>query len=192
MASDGDGDRSHVHCRMLPAFAAGLCLLIFAQPQAAAAKTMCYGRPATIVGTPGNDELQGERDRRNVIAGLGGRDKIKGLNLNDVICGGSGRDIIDGGLGSDKILGGRDDDVLEGEDGNDLVAGEAGDDGLYGDSIFALRTAGWTPCLAEPATTAPTEVLSRTRSRAGRASTGCTETAERTRSTAATIPTRRT
>jgi uncharacterized delta-60 repeat protein len=93
----------------------------------------CAGKPATIVGTGGNDNLKGTRGA-DVIVGLGGNDKISGLGGNDVICGGSGNDRIFGGNGSDKLYGEAGKDTLSGGSGNDTESGGAGNDKLSGGS----------------------------------------------------------
>jgi Ca2+-binding RTX toxin-like protein len=76
----------------------------------------CWGRKATIVGTPGNNVLIGTRGR-DVIVGLEGNDTIKGHGGNDVICGDNGADKIVGGKGVDLIGGGRGDGRLYGNVG---------------------------------------------------------------------------
>lgn len=93
----------------------------------------CAGKPATIVGTSGNDSLRGT-SRADVIVGLGGNDKISGLAGNDVICGGSGNDRVFGGNGSDKLYGQNGKDTLSGGSGNDTESGGAGNDKLSGSS----------------------------------------------------------
>ncbi len=65
----------------------------------------CFGKKATIVGTPGNDRIPGT-SRADVIVGLGGNDRINGLGGNDLICGGDGNDTLIGGTGTDRISGG--------------------------------------------------------------------------------------
>jgi len=72
----------------------------------------CDGKPATIIGTAGNDNLTGT-DADDVIVGLGGKDKLNGGSGNDTICGFDGADIIVGGPGDDVLLGGRGSDWLE-------------------------------------------------------------------------------
>ena len=47
----------------------------------------CGGRRATIVETARRDLLRGTR-RADVIATLGGNDRVDGLRGNDVVCGG--------------------------------------------------------------------------------------------------------
>ena len=103
----------------------------------------CNGKPATIVGTDGPDQLGagiGGTRGPDVIVGLGGNDIIVEGNGNDVICGGKGGDYLVGGKGNDILLGqsGRDDfngcqakrchwslsagkDRCEGGKGNDLT-----------------------------------------------------------------------
>jgi hypothetical protein len=89
------------------------------RPAAAVAPAAtCKGKPATIVGTPGNDGLKGTSGK-DVIAGLGGNDKLSGLAGNDLICGGAGKDTLKGGGGKDTLLGQKGKDVLKGGPGKD-------------------------------------------------------------------------
>jgi hypothetical protein len=62
----------------------------------------CDGRPATIVGTPGDDVIVGTPGP-DVIAARDGNDIVWGLAGDDVICGGPGSDLLVGGLGDDSI-----------------------------------------------------------------------------------------
>ena len=87
----------------------------------------CYGLRPTIVGTPGDDVIQGT-NRIDVIMGLGGNDTIRGGNGLDIICGGAGDDKIYGDNGVDVLLGGFGDDVLEGGNGLDTLIGGPGQD----------------------------------------------------------------
>ena len=89
----------------------------------------CFGLPATVIGTEGNNILRGTPGD-DVIVGLGGNDIIYGLGGNDVICGGDGNDILTGGAGNDRFDGGADNDVLNGESGNDRLLGGTGNDVL--------------------------------------------------------------
>lgn len=93
----------------------------------------CRGQLATIVGTPGRDNLRGTPNR-DVIAGLGADDTIRGSNGGDLICGGQGRDRLHGGKGSDSASGGRGSDSLFGGRGEDRLQGRRGDDVLRGRS----------------------------------------------------------
>lgn len=105
-----------------------------------AAAPSCFGRPATIVGTGGNDELRGTRGP-DVVVAKGGRDRVIGRGGDDVICGGPGKDIlegeggndsIDGGGGSDDVIGQAGNDTLLGGGNNDYLEGALGDDDLDG------------------------------------------------------------
>ena len=51
------------------------------------AETTCFGEPATIVGTSGDDNLTGTANN-DVIVGLAGDDFIDGLDGDDKLCGG--------------------------------------------------------------------------------------------------------
>jgi len=95
------------------------------------AAPMCNGRPATIVGTSGDDVLRGTSGP-DVIVGLGGNDTIEGLAGADVICGGAGNDIIRAGWGNDVVFAGTGRDVLRGSNGNDALYGQAGRDDIQG------------------------------------------------------------
>jgi Ca2+-binding RTX toxin-like protein len=102
----------------------------------------CHGREADIVGTDGNDVLQGTPER-DVIWGGNGDDLIYGSLGNDLICGGAGADQIHGGRGNDEVDGGAgagdqvngdlgDDKIVGGPGGNDEVAGDLGIDVVNG------------------------------------------------------------
>jgi PKD repeat protein len=83
-----------------------------------APEARCGGLVATIVGTPGPDQLSGT-PARDVIHGLGGNDVINGRGGNDVICGGAGNDRLRGGAGGDLLNGGPGTDIARGGAGND-------------------------------------------------------------------------
>ena len=70
-----------------------------------AAPPMCDGKPATIVGTMGDDVLRGTNGD-DVIIGLGGDDRLVGRGGNDALCGGNGDDTLVGGPGDDVMIGG--------------------------------------------------------------------------------------
>ncbi len=94
----------------------------------------CGGAPATIIGTPGADSIDGTSGN-DVIVGLGGDDTIRGLRGDDVICGGSGDDVVRAGPGSDAIYGGSGNDILRSGPGHDGgLDGGAGNDRLYGET----------------------------------------------------------
>jgi predicted extracellular nuclease len=100
----------------------------------------CNGLPATLIGTPGDDVIDGTNGD-DVIVALGGNDTINGGNGNDVICGdggndtlngGNGIDLLFGGFGNDTLDGGHDPDTLNGGSGIDSLTGGNGDDILGG------------------------------------------------------------
>ena len=96
---------------------------------------LCDCRPATIVGTNGNDHLAGTPGN-DVIHGLDGGDIITGLGGNDVMCGGLGRDRLSGNRGKDRLFGGAGRDVLRGGSGNDRLFGRSGYDAMNGQLGF--------------------------------------------------------
>ena len=107
------------------ALALGCAALTFDAAVAGSAEVpRCDGRPATIVGTEGNDVIQGTPHDDVIWAGGG----------NDVVYGGGGNDVICGGPGNDVLHGGRGDDWLDGGPGRDIVLGELGDDTVLGGS----------------------------------------------------------
>ena len=118
----------------------------------------CGGRPATIVGTSGDDFISGTKDD-DVIDGLGGNDVIKGRMGDDCLIGGDGRDLLIGGAGADKHFGGAGIDRIRGVNGNDKLNGGEGDDGLkggYGDDVMK-GGAGDDLCAGGPDTDTATE-----------------------------------
>jgi Ca2+-binding RTX toxin-like protein len=123
---------------------------------------------SVIVGTPGNDTLQGTffadsidgmggndtiygAQGDDTIDGMGGDDTIYGAEGDDTIAGGGGQNALYGesgndrltasGSAGDRLFGGLGNDVLEGGAGNDRLQGDAGSDRLTGGSgadIFAF------------------------------------------------------
>jgi Tol biopolymer transport system component len=105
----------------------------------------CAGRIATIVGTPGRDNIKGTK-HKDVVVALGGDDRIRTFTKADVICAGPGRDQVDAGDngeggGSDLVMAGPGNDKVTlgpelgrafGEGGNDILLGSKGGDALYG------------------------------------------------------------
>jgi Tol biopolymer transport system component len=91
-------------------------------PAAPAAKPLCQGRAATIVGTAARDVLRGT-PKADVIVALGGNDLVRGVGGNDRVCAGAGNDRVEGGAGADR---------LEGAAGNDRLLGGRGSDRLFG------------------------------------------------------------
>lgn len=110
-----------------------------------AAVPLCFGKPATIVGTAGPDVLVGQSGVADVIWGGGGDDRIVGGEYYsdddvpgraaDLLCGETGNDNVYGGPGHDKLNGGDGDDEVDGGYGNDTVQGNAGHDVLVDESM---------------------------------------------------------
>ena len=94
----------------------------------------CFGLPATIVGTGGEDELQGTPEA-DVIVGKDGNDEIDGNGGDDRICGNGGNDDLDvGELDEEMTLRvARASGNGSGPDsGSDMIAGGNGRDFLFG------------------------------------------------------------
>lgn len=120
--------------------ALAILLLVFlpSPAQSAPPPPECYGKPATIVGTPGRDVLVAENPY-DVVVGLGGDDVIRstlgkrgrlfacGGDGNDTIRGTDGFDDLDGEAGSDTIYGRGRSDGISGGDGHDLILGDSWD-----------------------------------------------------------------
>jgi Ca2+-binding RTX toxin-like protein len=98
-------------------------LPILAATPSPAGRASCLGRPATIVGTSGNDTIWGT-SRTDVIVAKAGNDTVNGLGGPDRICGNSGRDTLRGNDGDDDI------DVGRGPEpgSSDAAIGGSGDD----------------------------------------------------------------
>lgn len=77
-------------------------------------RTRCFGRRPTIVGTMGDDTLEGT-SRRDVVVALGGDDRVTGLRMEDVLCASAGADTVAhvDGYGVRLDLGGGDDRLSE-------------------------------------------------------------------------------
>lgn len=91
----------------------------------------CKGKPATLIGTSGNDVLTGTSGR-DVVAALSGNDVVTALGGNDLVCAGGGRDKVNGGGGKDRILGQGGNDRLRGAGGRDTLRGGGGNDKCNG------------------------------------------------------------
>ncbi|WP_329390182.1 hypothetical protein OG625_38470 [Streptomyces sp. NBC_01351] len=86
---------------------------------------LCFGLPATITGTAGNDRINGTAGP-DVIAAGEGDDDVNGLGGDDRICGGNGNDQLTGSGGNDQLAGDGGDDTLLGGLGNDTLDGGPG------------------------------------------------------------------
>src|SRR5215210_5515741 len=84
-------------------------------PASSSSAPACFGHPATIVGTVGDDRLVGQSGVSDVIVGLGGNDHISGGDFYgedeipgdapDFLCGGRGADYVSGSPGDDNLNG---------------------------------------------------------------------------------------
>ena len=110
-------------------------------PTTAQAVVGCMGKPATIVGTAGADDITGTL-HNDVIVGGGGDDAIRGLYGRDLICAGPGDDDLVGGLGRDRLAGGRGDDDVRGGGDPDRLSGGVGADRLRGGGSADLLKGG--------------------------------------------------
>src|SRR4051794_23130064 len=81
--------------------AVGLGLLALV-PTAQSGTPSCFGKPATIVGTDGNDFKVGTTGD-DVIVTLGGADTVHADQGNDFVCSGTGSDSVTGDAGNDRI-----------------------------------------------------------------------------------------
>lgn len=81
-----------------------------------------------LIGTGGNDTIDGFDGGNQLIDGGAGNDWIYGRDGNDVLFGGDGNDRINGGRGNDLLVGGAGNDLLySGRNGSTLEGG-SGDD----------------------------------------------------------------
>lgn len=93
---------------------------------------LCGGKPATCVGTEGEDLILGS-DKNDVIFAGGGNDVVHGDAGDDTICGGHGNDSLMGARGADRLFGGPGSDWLFGAPAADELNGGEGDyDVLWG------------------------------------------------------------
>jgi len=98
--SDWKGEKMN-YFRVL-VVAAGFAV-ISAPLSAAGDPLRCWGERATIVGTTGDDTLNGTA-KLDVIVGREGNDKIYGSGGPDLICGGPGADSINGAMISRVVV----------------------------------------------------------------------------------------
>lgn len=91
----------------------------------------CGGKPATLVGTDGDDTMIGTPGADVMILG-GGNDRAKTKGGSDRVCAGAGKDVVASGGGRDVVLGQGGNDLLKGGGGNDKLNGGGGKDALVG------------------------------------------------------------
>lgn len=99
--------------------------------KAAPPTAFCKGKPATLLGTPGDDRITGTVER-DVIVTFAGNDTIDGVAGRDLVCGSAGDDTIKGNGDNDTLRGGTGNDTLRGGGGNDALSGGGGEDELRG------------------------------------------------------------
>jgi len=97
--------------------------VLFTGGSATGTGATCFGRPATIVGTFGNDVIHGTSGD-DVIVSLSGEDTIFAAAGDDLVCAGTGEDAVVGGHGNDTIAGDGDADMLFGGPGTDRLYGD--------------------------------------------------------------------
>lgn len=96
----------------------------------------------TIVGTGGNDVIQGTAGNDVIFAGSG-NDTVYGNGGDDIICAGGGNDRVYTGGGRDIVSLGSGNDRLEDAGGTNAVTGDSGNDQIEtgsGDDIIAAGT----------------------------------------------------
>ena len=98
-----------------------------------AAKFLCFGTEATIVGTLGPDAILGTTGN-DIIVTRTGDDSINSLSGDDFICTGDGNDSINADIGNDKIDSGKDMDSINAGSGNDQVLSGDDTDSINGGS----------------------------------------------------------
>jgi hypothetical protein len=87
----------------------------------------CFGKPVTISGNAGDNNIKGTSGP-DVIDAKNGENDVNGRGGNDRICGGKDGDDIFGGKGNDKMNSGGSIDFVAGNQGNDLHKAGGGDD----------------------------------------------------------------
>jgi hypothetical protein len=117
-----------------------LCCVPLAEGAVAASYT-CNDKPATKVGTPGNDDIT-TGGAGDVIVTLAGNEIVHSGGGEDTICTGKGTDQIYSAGAADELFGGPDADLLVGGKGPDYEQGQAGQDTFNGqggtDTLYAV------------------------------------------------------
>jgi len=140
--------------RTIPrAATAGVLLLVatspLSLPTAASAARQCFGQAVTLVGTSGDNILEGTPGD-DVIAGGRGNDMIFGRGGDDKICGDEGADSLFGGRGLDRLSGQQGNDTLLAGPGSDWARGDFGDDRIRFGPGNDRNTFGFGSSLPEP------------------------------------------
>jgi Ca2+-binding RTX toxin-like protein len=94
---------------------------------------MCFGQPATFVGTLRHD-VQDGTPGADVFVLLSGPDTVSNaFRGDDFLCGNRGDDTLVAGAGDDTVLGGLGPDSLLAKNGDDVVMGQGGADLIHSD-----------------------------------------------------------
>jgi Ca2+-binding RTX toxin-like protein len=112
------------------ALTVGAMLVAASMTASAGRRPECFGKPATIIGTDGDDQIEGTTGDDVILGGLG-NDHILSGDGDDRVCGGRGWDHVEVGDGLDKATGGRARDAIDatdGQPGDVLYGGRHGDD----------------------------------------------------------------
>ena len=117
--------------RTMPGVLVAALVIVASIGGPAAAAPRCFGEPATIVGTDGDDTLEGTSGGDVIWLG-DGDDTVQARAGSDLACGAGGNDFILLGRGADRATGGSGSDGLFGGAGADLLVGKKGADGLVG------------------------------------------------------------
>ena len=113
-------------------------------------RVACFQLPATIVGTPGDDVINGT-DGPDIIASRGGNDVVRGGLGDDRICLGLGDDFGSGQGGDDRMVGNAGNDVLLGWGGDDKIWDSSGSNTANGGAgIHLCLVAGTTTNCENP------------------------------------------
>lgn len=96
---------------------------------------------AVIIGTPGDDELEGTRAYDAIFAAAGD-DRLDGLASGDDLFGQAGDDTLVDKAGDDLLRGGPGRDLFAGNPGDDLLFGGRGNDTLLDDTGSDLFSGG--------------------------------------------------
>jgi Ca2+-binding RTX toxin-like protein len=91
----------------------------------------CQGERASIIGTPGSDDLRGTKGRDVAVLGRGD-DFFAASGGEDLVCAGVGDDALGGGADSDAMFGEAGEDGLLGNRNSDVLRGGTGRDFVYG------------------------------------------------------------
>jgi Ca2+-binding RTX toxin-like protein len=119
-----EGDQDYVDLHGEPVVAANLA----AGTATASGATELLTNVEGVLGTRGEDLLEGDGAPLNIFDGARGDDVLRGRAGRDVMLGFNGDDTASGGLGADVIAGEKGRDLLSGGRGQDIVTAKGGGD----------------------------------------------------------------